>query len=95
MISNVSENNCPTDWHSMFYGCYFIPNSESTYDVSDANCRIMGAKLAEPVSLVVDTQIALYVKTKLGRDARYWLGINNRDNKDKYKSTFIVKWKSI
>ena len=43
----------------------------------------MGAKLAEPVSPFVDTQIALYVETKLGKGKRYWLGINDRDKRDR------------
>ena len=76
---NSSSSSCPEGWVEMYYGCYFIPPGKMNYDVSSANCRIMGAKLAEPVDAQVDLSIANLVKFQLGNE-NYWLGINDRDD---------------
>lgn len=75
---------CPKGWHEMYHGCYFIPPGKMNYDVSQANCKIMGAKLAEPINAEVGLGIALYVKYALGSDERYWLGINDRKEENKW-----------
>ena len=39
----------------------------------------MGGKLAEPINKEVDLGIALFVKTALKHDERYYLGITDRE----------------
>ena len=82
--ANDNYTACPSGWHEMYHGCYYIPPGKMTHDVAQANCKIMGAKLAEPVNAEVDLGIALYVKAALGFDELYWLGINDRQQENKW-----------
>ena len=64
----------------MYHGCYLIPPGKMTYDVAQANCKIMGAKLAEPINAEVDLAIANMVSHHAGNNKNYWLGINDRND---------------
>ena len=78
----VDENNkCPSDFHSMMYGCYKVEQVPVTYDVAVANCKIYGAKVAEPFSATNNLQIAMYMKSyDVDNDEdKYWIGINDRE----------------
>ena len=76
---NPKDSSCPDGWSEFYYGCYFIPPGLMNYDVAVANCKIMGAKLAEPIDPQVDLAIANLVTFKTGSHERYWLGINDRE----------------
>ena len=53
---------CPAGWWERDYTCYYIQKSQQNFDVSAANCKIMGATLAEPLSLETDNGIYELVK---------------------------------
>ena len=72
----------------MYNGCYLIPSGFQTYDVSQVNCNIMGGKLAEPINKEVDLGIALFVRSALGFDERYFVGITDKEKEGRFVLSF-------
>ena len=57
--------------------------TKQTFDVAAVNCKIMGAKLAEPISLETDHGINELVKWRMKGYQRFWLGIDDRKENNK------------
>ena len=77
------QGDCPEGWYDGEYGlCLKFQLNLVPYYVAQANCKIMGARLHEPVNFHVHDVASFYFQYFSKKKEPYWIGI--KYDKDKY-----------